>query len=57
MDIANYFNETMLDNAYPLKNGIAYYLNNFINNQEQKNILEMYLGRYYEKYYKGDKSL
>ena len=27
-DIANYINETMLDNAYPLKNGINYYLYN-----------------------------
>jgi thiamine kinase-like enzyme len=26
MDIANYFNETMLDNAYPLGNGIKDYL-------------------------------
>jgi thiamine kinase-like enzyme len=30
MDIANYFNETMLDNAHPLKKGIKYYLQNLI---------------------------
>ena len=28
MDLANYLNETMLDNAYPGKNGIAWYLEN-----------------------------
>ena len=33
-DLANYFNETMLDNAYPLGNGIKYYLQNFINERE-----------------------
>lgn len=34
MDIANYCNETMLENAYPLKNGIKYYLQNFIKDSE-----------------------
>lgn len=34
-DFAVYFNETMIDNAYPLKNGIKCYLNNFINKEEQ----------------------
>jgi thiamine kinase-like enzyme len=34
MDLANYFNETMLDNAYPMKNGIGLYLNNFIKDHE-----------------------
>jgi len=28
MDLANYLNESMLDNAYPLKNGIDYYTDN-----------------------------
>jgi len=34
MDIANYFSETMLDNAHPLKKGIKYYLINFIKDHE-----------------------
>jgi thiamine kinase-like enzyme len=34
MDIANYFNETMLDNAHPLKRGIKFYLQNFIKENE-----------------------
>jgi thiamine kinase-like enzyme len=34
MDIANYCNETMLENAYPLKNGIKHYLENFIKDSE-----------------------
>lgn len=33
-DLANYCNETMLENAYPLKNGIKYYLRNFIKDEE-----------------------
>jgi hypothetical protein len=28
MDLANYINETMLDNAYPMDNGITWYLDN-----------------------------
>jgi len=28
MDLANYVNETMLDNSYPFENGIAWYLDN-----------------------------
>lgn len=31
MDLANYFNETMLDNAHPVGNGIKFYIENFIN--------------------------
>ena len=34
MDLANYFNETMLDNAHPLENGIKLYLSNFISESE-----------------------
>jgi len=56
MDLANYFNETMLDNDYPLKNGIGYYLNNFINDYEQDIVITTYLDTYYDKYFKGDKS-
>ena len=33
-DLANYINETMLDNAYPLGNGIKMYLNNMMNAYE-----------------------
>ena len=57
MDLANYINETMLENAYPLKNGIAYYLRNFANQREQDFLIRKYLERYYLKYYEGDKSL
>jgi thiamine kinase-like enzyme len=34
MDLANYFNETMLDNAHPVDNGIKFYIGNFIKDHE-----------------------
>ena len=33
-DLANYLNESALDNAYPLKNGIAFYLENYLRDEE-----------------------
>jgi thiamine kinase-like enzyme len=50
MDLANYINETMLDNGYPGKNGIAWYLNNCMTKSEVKDMSETYLTRYFEKY-------
>ncbi|CDW90830.1 choline ethanolamine kinase [Stylonychia lemnae] len=55
-DLANYIAETMLENAYPLKNGIKCYLKNFMNDQEQKYLITKYLERHYEKYFQGDKT-
>lgn len=51
MDIANYFNETMLDNAHPLGNGIKCYIQNFINEREQEFLIRCYLQQYFRKYY------
>lgn len=50
MDLANYFNETMLDNAYPLGNGIKYYLKNFINDNEQDFLMRKYLECYFNNF-------
>lgn len=50
MDIANYFSETMLDNAHPLKKGIKYYIKNFIKDHEQEFLIKHYLGHYYWNY-------
>eukprot|EP00347_Sterkiella_histriomuscorum_P014696 403359899 len=50
MDLANYVNETMLENAYPLKNGIACYLRNFMKDSEQEYLIEKYLERLYHRY-------
>jgi len=50
MDLANYFNETMLDNAHPLENGIKLYLNNFISESEQEFVIKEYLGHYFKHY-------
>ena len=55
-DLANYCNETALDNAYPLKNGIAYFLENYIHQDELTLLLKEYLVNVYRKFYKGDKS-
>ena len=55
MDLANYFNETMLDNAYPLGNGIKCYLQNFITDKEQEFLMRRYLSEYYDKFFKGNK--
>ena len=51
MDIANYFSETMLDNAHPLENGIKPYIQNFINEREQEFLIRCYLQQYFRKYY------
>ena len=50
MDIANYFNETMLDNAHPVGSGIKCYLQNFINQAEQDKMMTLYLDQYYSHY-------
>ena len=50
MDLANYINETMLDNGYPEKNGIAWYLNNCMTKSEVKDMSETYLTCYFDKY-------
>ena len=43
MDIANYFNETMLDNAYNYKNGITYYTENIMDKEELADFEQTYL--------------
>ena len=35
MDLAVYINETMNDNSYPGKNGVEWYLDNIMDNNEQ----------------------
>jgi thiamine kinase-like enzyme len=50
MDIANYFNETMLDNAHPVGTGIKWYLQNFINKEEQDKLMRIYLNQYFTTY-------
>lgn len=43
MDLANFINETMLDNGYPEKNGIAWYLDNCMTKPEVKEMSKIYL--------------
>lgn len=50
MDLANYVNETMLDNSYPGKNGIAWYLENCMQGEEVETMATHYLKRFFEKY-------
>ena len=49
-DLACYINETMLDNAYPSKNGVAWYLDNCMSVAECENMGTTYLKCYYDKY-------
>ena len=50
MDLANYINETMFDNAYPSKNGVAWYLDNCMSVEESENMVRTYLKCYYNNY-------
>ena len=50
MDIANYLNETMLDNSYPEKNGIKCYIDNCMSNREIYMMSKRYLENYFIKY-------
>jgi thiamine kinase-like enzyme len=56
-DLANYVNETMCDNSYPLRNGIAFYLENTMTDSEVERLASKYLDRYYKEYFTGDKSV
>ena len=54
MDLANWVNETMLDNSHPGKNGIMYYTNNMMDNDEIEIMLKTYLNCYFDKYMKQE---
>lgn len=47
MDLANYLNETMLDNSYPCENGITVYLSNCMTDQELRDMSLVYMQRYF----------
>lgn len=49
-DLANYVNETMLDNGYPLKNGIAWYTDNCMEDDEVRKMTTVYMECYFNKY-------
>ena len=50
MDLANYVNETMLDNSYPLKEGIAWYTDNCMEDDEVRKMTKVYMETYFNKY-------
>ena len=50
MDLANWVNETMLDNSYPAKNGIWWYTDNIMDHDEIRYMLTTYLTCYFENY-------
>ena len=54
MDLAKYINETMLDNSYPFKNGVSWYLDNCMSVIEIENMVKTYMKCYYEKYLHPD---
>ena len=47
MDLANYINETILENAFPLDNGINWYLDNCMELPEIEKMVKEYMGTYY----------
>ena len=54
MDLANYLNETMLDNAYQEKNGIAWYIENCLTRAELEEMSKKYMECYFNKYMKSE---
>lgn len=50
MDLANYLNETMLDNAHPFKNGIHCYPQNCMTRPELTQMASSYLQVYFNQY-------
>jgi len=50
MDLSNYINETILENAYPLGNGINWYLDNCMELPEIEQMVKKYMECYYKKY-------
>ena len=49
-DLANYLNECMLENAYPLKNGINWYTENIMQGNELEGMIKRYMETYFNKY-------
>ena len=52
MDLANYFNETVFDNAFPFDSGVAYIGENFVTEDEIELMIECYLSHYFKTYVK-----
>ena len=50
MDLADYFTETVLENAYPYGNGINWYLDNIMQQSELESMVKTYLAKYFENY-------
>ena len=50
MDLANYVNETMLDNSHPADDGIAWYLENCMLDGEIREMAAKYLQVYFDNY-------
>ena len=49
-DIANYFNEMVLDNAHPKGNGVKVYLSNFPNKDEREQLCKYMLKIFYDEH-------
>lgn len=50
MDVANYVNETMIDNAHPGGTGIKTYVDNIMSKDEVISMSRLYLTQYYTKH-------
>ena len=49
-DLGNYLNECMLENAYPHKNGINWYIENVMLENELQHMVQKYMQIYFTKY-------
>ena len=52
MDLAGFWNETMLQNSYPEPNGVKLYIENIMTDDEVKILTKEYLKVYFDKYAK-----
>tara|TARA_B100000780_G_scaffold247633_1_gene192657 strand:- start:188 stop:490 length:303 start_codon:yes stop_codon:yes gene_type:complete len=50
MDVAVYINETMNDNSYPSKNGVQWYTDNIMSEEELEMFVKSYLAHFFDKY-------
>jgi len=50
MDVAVFINETMNDNSYPGKNGVQWYTDNVMSEEEIELFVKSYLKHFFDQY-------
>jgi len=54
MDVAVFINETMNDNSYPGKNGVQWYTDNIMSEEELEIFVKSYMKHFFDKYMEKD---